>query len=188
MKIAIIGWGSSIWDPRELPREGIWQEDGPILKIEFSRISRDCRLTLVVDEKNGVEVKTRFVLSPRSDIEDTMNDLRIREGTGKKWIGYVDIKHDQNSLIYNPNQVNIHKNVKNWCIDKSFDAAVWTALLPNFFKETKHNFSIDNALKYIESLPKSAKNSALKYIQNAPFEVLTPLRSKLIALKLIDNF
>jgi len=186
MKIAIIGWGSLIWDPRELPREGVWQEDGPIIKIEFSRVSRDCRLTLVVDENNGVEVKTRFVLSPRSDIEDAINDLRIREGTKKKWIGYADFKHDQDSLSYNPNQVNICENVKNWCKAKGFDAAIWTALLPNFFKETKLKFSVDNAFKYIESLPKSANKNALKYIQNAPSETLTPLRSKLRALKLIE--
>lgn len=113
MKIAIIGWGSLIWDPRELPREGVWQEDGPIIKIEFSRVSQDCRLTLVVDENNGLETKTRFVFSPRNDIEDAINDLKIREGTVKKWIGYVDIKHDQNSLNYHPNQVNIHKDLKN---------------------------------------------------------------------------
>jgi len=187
MKIAIIGWGSLIWDPRELPREGIWQEDGPILKIEFSRISRDCRLTLVVDEKNGVEVKTRFVLSPRSGFEDSINDLINREGTIKKWIGYVDIIHEKNSLSYNPNQANIYEIVQNWCRDKSFDAAVWTALLPNFIDEKELEFSIDNALKYITSLPKSAKSNALKYIQNAPIEVLTPLRSKLIALKLINS-
>lgn len=186
MKIAIIGWGSLIWDPRELPREGVWQEDGPILKIEFSRVSRNCRLTLVVDENNGVEVKTRFALSPRSDIEDAINDLRIREGTIKKWIGYSDFKHDQDSLSYNSTQVNICENVKNWCRDKGFDAAVWTALRSYFFEETKLNFSIHNALKYLESLPKYANKNALKYIQNASSEIVTPLRSKLIALKLIE--
>ena len=69
---------------------------------------------------------------------------------------------------------------------KGFDAAVWTALLPNFFEETKLNFSIHNALKYIESLPKYANKNALKYIQNASSEIVTPLRSKLIALKLIE--
>ncbi|MCK4646975.1 MAG: hypothetical protein KAU46_12045 [Candidatus Aminicenantes bacterium] len=186
MKIAIIGWGSLIWDPRELPREGVWQEDGPIIKIEFSRVSRDCRLTLVVDENNGLKTKTRFAFSPRSDIEDAINDLKIREGTVKKWIGYVDIKHDQNSLNYHPNQVNIHEDLKNWCRDKSIDAAVWTALLSNFFEETKLKFSVHNALKYIESLSKSANKNALKYIQNASSDILTPLRSKLIALKLIE--
>jgi len=58
MKIAILGWGSLLWEPSaefekwiELP----WKNDGPKLKIEFSRISgsRKGALTLVIDEVNG---------------------------------------------------------------------------------------------------------------------------------------
>ena len=39
MKIAFIGWGSLIKEPRELPIAGEWQSDGPKLWLEFSRIS-----------------------------------------------------------------------------------------------------------------------------------------------------
>jgi hypothetical protein len=45
MKIAIVGWGSLIWDPRDLHLATA------ILPIEFSRISDNGRLTLVVDER-----------------------------------------------------------------------------------------------------------------------------------------
>ena len=40
MKIAILGWGSLIKEPCELPIAGEWQKDGPLLWIEFSRISQ----------------------------------------------------------------------------------------------------------------------------------------------------
>ncbi len=40
MKIAILGWGSLIREPRGLPIDGEWQKDGPVLWIEFSRISQ----------------------------------------------------------------------------------------------------------------------------------------------------
>lgn len=68
MKIAILGWGSLIWDPRALRTVGKkWSDGGPTLKIEFSRISSDDRLTLVIDEANGSEVKTLFIISAFDD-------------------------------------------------------------------------------------------------------------------------
>ncbi|HOW68396.1 MAG TPA: hypothetical protein P5055_13320 [Candidatus Paceibacterota bacterium] len=58
MSIAILGWGSLIWNPRDLPITGDWQGDGPVLPIEFTRISDNGRLTLVIDERHGVDVPT----------------------------------------------------------------------------------------------------------------------------------
>ena len=42
MKIAILGWGSLLWDEHaEFDKEhNDWQLEGPSLKLEFSRISR----------------------------------------------------------------------------------------------------------------------------------------------------
>ena len=60
MNIAILGWGSLVPDPRGLPIAGGWHQGGPILPIEFSRISKDGQragcLTLVIDEAHGSEV------------------------------------------------------------------------------------------------------------------------------------
>ena len=46
MKIAVLGWGSLIWDPKELDANNEWNNDGPFLPIEFARISNNGRLTL----------------------------------------------------------------------------------------------------------------------------------------------
>jgi hypothetical protein len=53
MRIAFVGWGSLIWNPGKLPLATNWTEVGPILPIEFSRISKDGRLTLALT--NGTE-------------------------------------------------------------------------------------------------------------------------------------
>ncbi len=54
MKIAILDSGSLVWDPRSLKDnledDGKFVQGGPKPPIEFSRISEDGRLQLVIDE------------------------------------------------------------------------------------------------------------------------------------------
>jgi hypothetical protein len=179
MKIAIIGWGSLIWDPRDLPREGTWQGDGPELQIEFSRISRDARLTLVIDFTHGSPVKTMHVQSPRASLEDARNDLRKREGiTSDKKIGWVDVIHDTDSRRNATGQADVHTTIRNWCGEKGYGGAVWTALESNFEKETGIKFSADAAVSYLKRLPKNVQKEARKYIHNAPDCVVTQVRQK----------
>jgi hypothetical protein len=180
LRIAILGWGSLIWDPRELPREGTWQTDGPVLPIEFSRVSLDCRLTLVLDDDNGEPVPTRYVPSPRADINDAIRDLKEREATRTKRIGYVDLVRQVDSHTL-PKQVAIHGRVAEWARARGFSAVVWTALPANFQNETGRPFSVRNAYDYLAALPRSARDRALKYIDNAPEEVSTPLRREIKA-------
>lgn len=82
MRIVLLGWGSLLWSPDGLPVTGDWQQGGPVLPIEFSRISSDGRLTLVIDEANGTEIVTHYTLSSRTNVKDAIEDLRKREDTG----------------------------------------------------------------------------------------------------------
>jgi hypothetical protein len=93
MKIAILGWGSLVWDPRALRLTGHWMEGGPALPIEFSRISDNGRLTLVIDEAHGVDVPTRYARSALSDLDEAIVDLQKREGSSvRNRIGFIDIR------------------------------------------------------------------------------------------------
>jgi len=180
MKIAILGWGSLVWDPRDLPHYGPWESGGPEFPIEFSRVSSDCRLTLVVDP-SGPTVPTRFALSPRSNISDAIEDLRKREGTTRKNIGSFIAPTSASSRTEFHHQVDVTEIVGPWCVNKRIDACVWTALLPNFKEELGSDFSPDQAVAYLERLGTSARDNALKYIRNAPAEVATPARQKVSA-------
>jgi hypothetical protein len=43
MPTVCLGWGSLIWDPRELPIAVEWQTNGPLLAVEFARQSKKGR-------------------------------------------------------------------------------------------------------------------------------------------------
>lgn len=173
MKIAIIGWGSLIWNPRDLPcleKPDDWQKDGPRLRIEFTRVSRDSRLTLVIDPICGLELTTLYATSTRTRLEDAIADLRQREGTVWKHIGYVSAHansgHDQNvcDLVYA------------WLKIAKYDGAVWTALPANYEEQLNAKFSVEHATRYLTNLPEVVRHEALDYVRRAPKQIDTPLR------------
>lgn len=180
MRIAILGWGSLVWDPRDLPHYGPWDTSGPTLNIEFSRVSSDGRLTLVLDPV-GPAVRCRFAQSPRTAITDAVADLQARESTIRKHIGFVDATTGVTSRTEFPQQMDVSAVVRDWCREKGIDGCVWTALLGNFSEELNSPFSPENAVMYLERLGKSTRSNALKYIRNAPQEVDTPLRRAAMA-------
>ncbi len=179
MRIAIIAWGSLVWDQRALRIDGSWNNQDPCLEIEFSRVSKDGRLTLVIDPDNGAEIETYHAKSVRSDLGDAIADLRDREGTIRKRIGFVEVGSGNNSISEFTDQADVSGTLIQWCKDSNYEAAVWTALPSQFQKQTDMEFSVENAITYLKSLPLSARNNALDYIKKAPREVITPVRQKI---------
>ena len=185
MKIAILGWGSLIKEPRELPIVGEWQPDGPKLWIEFSRISRKGKregcLTLVIDEKCESEITTFHVLSKRDDLPQAIADLQKREGTSSDDIGFCEVATGR----FAPNALSRHpkscERILVWAKDKKLDAVVWTALPRRFKDATGITFTPEAALKYLNELPAPTKTLALDYIHSAPKQTMTPFRRLLLA-------
>lgn len=174
-RIAILGWGSLIWDPKALPIKGGWQKGGPLLPIEFSRISNGSRLTLVIDPEHGVPTKTRFALSSRFALDDAIEDLRFRENTKIHYIGHLE-RTTVASSKGQQNTASVLDEIEEWAELNGVDAVAWTNLPSNFEQHNGRPFSVPNAIDFFRSLPESEKNAAFEYIANAPDEVDTPFR------------
>lgn len=174
MAIAVLGWGSLIPCPGELSIGGGWQADGPVLRIEFSRVSADGRLTLVIDPDHGSDVKTQFVQSTHLNRDDAILNLRRREGTTKPNIGFctrTGQERSQHQQALPP--------IREWLNASSFDAVIWTDLRSNFLEKRHAEFSIDAAFDYLEGLANVCKANARDYINRSPEQTQTALRQNL---------
>ena len=158
MTIAILGWGSLIWAPRDLATVGEWQLGGPVLPIEFSRKSRDGRLTLVIDPANGEQVPTQFIRSRFENLNDAIGNLRQTEGNPiRDHIGYVNLVTHTERAWARENQPDACDTIAAWSRAQNWEALIWTALPSNFAQELGAPFSVPAALNYLNNLAGQAR-------------------------------
>lgn len=182
MKIAILGWGSLIWDQRRLATIGEWNPGGPVLPIEFSRKSGDGRLTLVVDPANGEPVATRYIRSRFENLNDAIGNLREREhNPPRDRIGYVNLVAHTERAWARQNQPGACDTITAWAQANDWQAVIWTALLSNFEEEQHAPFTVPTATRYLNGLNGETRTRAFEYIRRAPAETVTPLRRALQA-------
>lgn len=177
MKIAILGWGSLLWDPKGFDKwHEDWLLDGPLLPLEFSRISktRNKALTLVIDIPRGEECCVAYAMSKRKHIRDAVCDLLTREGTSSKNIGLCCVKKN----IRKSRNPGVPVIISTWMEKKEIDAVIWTDLGTSFSSVRKEGF-ISTALAHIQKLTSEGKTSAAEYMWRAPDFVSTPLRRAL---------
>jgi hypothetical protein len=185
MKIAILGWGSLIWDKRDLPIVGNWQKDGSKLWIEFSRISQKGEragcLTLVLEERSEEESTSLYAVSQRTDMTQAIADLQAREGTPQDNIGFCKVA----AACFAPNARSRHpkscERIRAWALGKGFEAVIWSAQSRRFKDVLGIPFSPAAALNYLNGLPASTKEKAIYYIQKAPDQIMTPFRRLFLA-------
>jgi len=171
MKIAVIGWGSLIWDPRTLARSGRWHEAGPHLPIEFVRISKDGRLTLAIHPPSK-EQRTYWVLSALDTVEAARNDLALREVTTVDNVGSAfrdEVRCGEDA---------IEVAVRRWLGGHSdLEAAIWTGL--PFTLEGPD--VVAQAVAYLTSLTlgSAVYDRAREYVTNAPPQIQTAVRREM---------
>ena len=172
MKIAYIGWGSLIWNPGSLRIMGSWQDDGPIFPVEFARVSKDGRLTLVL-YRGASPMQTFWSLAADEDKNAAIKCLKLRERTIKDRIGYLSIRNGNSRCQIIGELVEV---IESWLRYKDLDAAVWTDLPSNFAEKTGMVFSTKNAIRYLKRLERDRRDSAKDYIIKAPAIINTPVR------------
>ena len=170
-RIAIIGWGSLVWNPDGLDIEPYWYQDGPMLPVEFARVSRDGRLTLVLVE--GLLVQTTlWAVSRKATLEEAAKDLEAREGcTDPRGIG---------SWPRIPGRSGVDRYdevIRSWVEAKRLDGAAWTALGPKAPNGKRILVPKEERLEYLRGLVAAGKEgAAMEYIVKAPAQIETPFR------------
>ena len=184
MKSAVLAWGSLVWDPRELQTAAKFVADGPLLPIEFCRISTDGRLTLAIDETFGAMCKAYSAPSALEDLDAAIENLRMREGMPDAWpVGFVELGSGGQSEAAMEQHPQAVATIAAWAESNGYDAAIWTALNSNFDEWGKGGepFSVSAAIQYLETLESEDADTfarALTYIRKAPPEVDTPVREE----------
>jgi hypothetical protein len=179
-KIAVLGLGSLVWDPRDLQAAEKFAPNGPLLPIEFCRISGDGRLTLVIDETFGALCTTYSAPSAIENLDAAIENLRVREGMqDARGVGFVELASGKQSDIAMQRHPKAVATIAAWAQSNGYDATIWTALASNFEEHGGEPFSVTAAIRYLEELEKrdaARFGRALATIRNAPAKVQTPVR------------
>ncbi len=171
MRIVVLGWGSLYWDPRELRMSDGWHTDGPLLPVEFARISNQGRLTLVLSPKSQ-SIKVLWAEMNTMTVQQAIENLRQRERVSKNDIGCLDVRDLRNN--HSDVIPEVLAVTKEWAESKNIEAVIWTDLPPNFSEVTGMDYSEDNVITYLRNL--SDGRDAQEYVRKAPPQVRTRMR------------
>lgn len=174
MNIAVIGWGSLIWNPGKLDIETEWRTDGPKLPIEFARVSNGDRLTLVLVDGAPLQT-TLWSKSRKTTLADAVKDLQTREGTSEPNIGRWAATQTLKS-----HGLDVVQIISVWATNHALDGVVWTALGPKMPDGNNGLASNDEYIGYLNSLVANERDQAAReYIENAPVQIDTPMRRRI---------
>lgn len=192
MKIAVLAWGSLCWDRGDLQVVGDFQPDGPVLPVEFCRISgsrgtpRARRLTLVIDELFGTLCRTYSTRSAFNDLDGALENLWRRETRSRRRtppnlgglgiVSYIDLRTGEVGARAK-GYGSATSVIKTWAAVQAYDAVVWTTLGNNFQLEADAPFSVNEATQFLAGLSGAERAEAFKYIRKAPSEIQTPVRT-----------
>ncbi len=168
MKIACLGWGSLIWDPRCLPLQGSapWRSDGPNLSVEFARQSQDGRITLVLLDDGPIQP----VLWAEMNIDNltqARQSLATREKTAQRQIGFLELSSPTTDAP---------AKILAWAEEHRFAGVVWTNLRPQFRGVTRKPTE-DEVVEYLDGLRGETRESAEEYVRMTPSQIVTPYRA-----------
>jgi hypothetical protein len=169
-KIAYLGWGSLLWQgyfttharpiwqgyysAEEWPREqaflkshGPWSIDGPLLPLEFSRVStsRCGALTLVIDRRSTTYAHVHWCLSADPGVEGAVSGSNasshlqhaIKVLAGREGMSDTDRIGRWPNGDWEPLDKDIRDTIAKWATTTTLDGAVWTDLGSNFEEKVR---------------------------------------------------
>jgi len=166
MKIACLGWGSLIWKSGSLPVAGEWQTDGPLLPVEFSRVSDGGELATAIC-MNAPAVPVLWAWLNAETLSVACQALREREGIPEErcdGIGSLLIAGRHTGLL------------SRWAAERGIEAVIWTGLPPRSASLEGRLPTVDEAIAWLDSLSGEARQHARDYIDRVPEQIDTPYR------------
>jgi len=126
----------------------------------------------VIDERHERRVPTEYAFSRYSDLPDAIADLACREDCPASSIGFVKAAERSRRR----SRTEMWTEIQAWLQNKPIDAAVWTDLPPRF----PVPFTLEAAIEHWRGLPAEKMEAARAYVRQAPAEVDTDLRRRLV--------
>lgn len=173
--IAFLGWGSLVWNPGALPIHRQWHADGPYVRAELLRQSKDGRLTLVLSE-NAEPVRSLWATFSGSGLAQAKEDLLSREAIPSKNLDRHIASWSRGEA--NPGSV---LDLEPWAASRGIHSVVWTALPPKFNGVDGSGPTMDQAVSYLAALTGPTRDLAEQYIRRAPPQVDTLYRRRVEA-------
>lgn len=172
--IACLGWGSLVWDPRELAIQRQWFNDGPLIHVEFARQSQDGRITLVLTESAN-PVRSLWAVMDSVDLASAKSDLRRREGVPEK----NEEKHIGSWSVGQPSP-DLIPSLAEWASAHGIAHVIWTNLPPKFGGEEKAPSS-EQVAEYLSGLLGAQREVAERYVRLTPRQIDTAYRRRIEA-------
>ena len=170
--IACLGWGSLIWDPRNLPIRRYWFDDGPLIPLEFARQSKDGRITLVI-VPTARPVRSLWTLMDSDNLDEVKELLRLREGpTIPEYIGNWSRGRLSPASI---------PGLSEWALARNIDSVVWTKLPPKFKGKGNRPPGVEDVVQHLQALTGTERDAAEEYIRRAPRQIDTAYRRRIEA-------
>lgn len=158
---------------------GPFRSDGPRLSIEFSRISLDGRVTLVIDPQ-APTIQTYWTPLAVPSLDSAIRELGIREKiAASRWSDWIGVQtRGRSEQDSGQADSATRQAVAAWMAERPVDAVIWTAL-PGRGPSGEEGFpSVETLVDHLVSLTGSALARAEEYIRRAPEATRTPRRNR----------